>query len=879
MATRRRKAARKPTRESNYSGGRHLSPARTTKWLKRILALLAAVILSGCAAALQLNSLFQQLETRFLRKDESQPLRIYADAPRLGPNLSRREIEGILQDRSIPFMSRRNPDGYSIQFTRRMKTHPPFLFEEELTEETTEETTENTTEEGAQKAAPLPASESPAAFEENSDQVRESEVRLNFRSADPQTTFDEALVNDQKVQAVRLEPELIATLVAMPSDLPDSDSPPEDLPRERREIRTHVPFDQIPHSIKIAVMAAEDQYYLDHKGLDPRGIARAIWVNLKTLSFAQGGSTITQQLVKNLMVRRNKNLLRKVSEVFLAVGLELKYDKELILERYLNEVYLGQVGSLEVHGVVEGAQLFFGKPLQELSLAEMAMMAGFIRGPGYYSPYQYRARANERAQWVIKRMVDAGFISAAEARDARVKAIQFEPPQRASNRSPWFTEYVKAQLLKELGSRWTEEEILNKGLRVYTTLDPQLNVLAQKAVAEGVALHEQDLKLSPEQGRLEGALVAAEPETGYIKALVGGRNFSESSFNRILNMKRQVGSTFKPIVFLSALIQGTDEKGIPFGPAYPLEDSPWTFIYDRGRQRWTPKNFEKEYQGWISQRVALAKSINTATARLAVQVGIDTIIETARKLGIESDLPEVPSLSLGVAELSPLELLTVYSTLANHGQFDQLTGIRAITERDGTPIKRWVPAPTQRVAAAEADLMTDYLRSVFTLGSAKEAPRLGLKRPAAGKTGTTNHHRDAWFAGYTPRLATVTWVGFDQDDPNRGTEVELKRKKKGKGPEKKIIPIRLTGATSALPIWVRFIEAAHRNKPPTPFVGSSTLKEVRINRMSGAPATADCPEEFVMHELMLGSAVDGEASATPQCETDWPPSSPQSTEE
>jgi penicillin-binding protein 1B len=723
-----------------------------------------------------------------------------------------------------------------------------------------------------------------APMTESSEEFRESRVELFFDSAQPDAPVKKIELNAREVPEVRLEPELIATLVPPPakgteeSDAEDTgDGHVAPATGERKEIRTYVSFHEIPHAIKLAVMAAEDQHYLDHRGLDPRGIARALFVNLKTLSLAQGGSTITQQLVKNLMARRNKNIFRKISELFLSLMLEARYDKELILERYLNEVYLGQAGSLEVHGVVEGAQLFFGKTLEELHMGEIAMMAGFIRGPGFYSPYTHRDRAEERGKWVIKRMVEAGFVSRAEELDARTRPIRIDPPQKSSNRSPWFTEFVKAKLIEDLKDRWTEEEIFNRGLRVYTTIDPRLNRIAQQAVTEGVEAHEKALGINTEADRLEGVLVAADPATGYIKALVGGRDYSKSSFNRILNMKRQVGSTFKPFVFLTSLLQEKDPDGIPNGPAHPIEDAAWTYIYDRGRQRWTPKNFEKEYLGWISHRIALAKSINTATARLGVEVGIENVADTAKKLGIQSPLPVVPSLSLGVAELAPVELLEAYATLANHGSFDRLTAIRAITERDGTPISRWVPAPTERVPAPAADLLTDMLRSVLTIGSGREASKLGLKRPAAGKTGTTSNHRDAWFAGYTPKLATVTWVGFDLDDPARGIEVEVPGKGKKNPPRKKKIQVRLTGSTSALPIWVRFTEKALENSPPIPFVPSSDVLDGRFDVHSGAPATPDCPDSLVIEEKYLKLS-DPDALLSEKCETDWPPSAPQSVE-
>jgi|GEM_PF-294059 len=850
MPSRRRAASSSPAARKSGKRAKHL-------FFGLILPALASCTVLAGFYAYYLQTLFDQLDARFQRKQESLPLRIYAEAPSVNAQQTRAEIEAQLKELGIATTPRRahtKEAGPSLQFTRRTRNHPIFLFEGGA---------DDTSKDAAQEP-------------EDQERLRESEVEIFFEDAGADASVARIELNGTVTPEVRLEPELIATLVPPPPKVAGAGAEEEnneaDLEAptgERREIRTHVRFNDIPHGIKIAVMAAEDQHYLDHKGLDPKGIARAIWVNFKTASFAQGGSTITQQLVKNLMARRNKNLFRKISELFLALMLESRYDKELILERYLNEVYLGQAGSLEVHGVVEGAQLFFGKSLHELHLGEIAMMAGFIRGPGYYSPYTHRDRAEERGRWVLKRMVEAGFLSKAEELEARTKLIRIDPPQKSGNRAPWVTEYIKFRLFEELRDRWNEEEIFNQGLRVYTTIEPRLNRAAQQSVTDGVAAHEKALGINVETDRLEGLLVAADPATGYIRAMVGGRDYARSSFNRVLNMKRQVGSTFKPFVFLTALLQGMDENGIPRSPAHPIEDAAWTYIYDSGRQRWSPKNFEKEYLGWISYRTALAKSINTATAKLGVEVGIPAVIETTRKLGIRSELPEVPSLSLGVAELEPLELLEAYTALANHGKLDRLTAIRAIATRDGDIIKRWSPSPEARISAAHADLITDMMRSVLTFGSGKEAAKMGLKRPAAGKTGTTSNHRDAWFAGFTPKLAAVAWVGFDMDDPDRGVEVEIPSKKKNAAPRTKKVQIRLTGAGSALPIWVRFIEKAHENSPPIPFIPAPEVLDGRFNLQTGAPAPDDCPEGLVTEDKWLKP--EG-AELESKCETDWPPS-------
>lgn len=743
---------------------------------------------------------YGQLKEAFEHQVEFVPTRIYSDISKIAPPQPREFVEQRLKALAYNY----NASGESITFTLHPLEYPIYL---------------------------LPDSHPTI-------EAFNKQLTLTFAGDTGDAALTAIELNGTEIPEIYLEPEIVATLSR-------SGAAP-------KQIRQALSFKDIPAQVWQAIIAIEDQHFLEHSGLDPRGIARAVWVNLRTLSLAQGGSTITQQLVKNLMARRGKNLLKKISEVFLALILEATHEKEQILERYLNEVYLGQVGSYEVHGVAEGARYFFGKEVGELNLAETALMAGLIRGPAYYSPYKYRDRAVERQRLVLKKMVETGQIAETEEQQAMAMPIRLAPPQTVSNKAPYFADFAKAELLKQLKDKVTEQELPEAGFRVYTTLDLAMNSAAQETVAKGVVELEQRLGVSEDQLlKLEGALASVDHSTGFVRALVGGRSYSYSTFNRILNMKRQVGSTFKPIVYLTALLKGYDPNDIPYSPAHPTEDSPWTLNYDN--QTWSPRNYEKEFRGFTNFRTALAHSINTSAAQLAWEVGINRVIATARNVGIESYLPEVPSLSLGVAELSPMELLKAYSIFANHGVQDQLTVIRAITRDDGTNFARFVYHPKEVLEPAAADLLTDMLQSVFIEGTARgQSARAGFDRPAAGKTGTTSDHRDAWFAGYTPQLTTVVWVGMDQYAPAvPGVET------------KKII---LTGGGSALPIWLNFMKRALASEPPLTFPLNPNLVEMAVDQYTGQSAAPGCPTGQVITDKFI----KGREPKTTTCDPKWP---------
>jgi membrane peptidoglycan carboxypeptidase len=435
-------------------------------------------------------------------------------------------------------------------------------------------------------------------------------------------------------------------------------------------------------------------------------------------------------------------------------------------------------------------------------------------------------------------MVETDQIAEEEAASARQAPLRYAPPQTVMNKAPYFSDYVKAELLQSVKGRLADGDVAGASLKVYTTLDPLQNAAAGRAVADGVAALEKKLNLAATD-RLEGALAAVEPATGYLRALVGGKNYANSSFNRILNMRRQVGSTFKPVVYLTAIRKGQDASGIPYGGAYPLWDGPWKLIYDSGRQTWEPKNYEKGYRGWTTFRESLARSINTTTAKLGADLGVESIIETARMLGVTSDLPSVPSLALGVAELTPVELLRIYATVANHGTQLKLVTIRLITDDAGATVLENVAEPRPALPAEMTDLLTQLLRSVFTDGTATEmAKALAWTRPAAGKTGTTSHHRDAWFAGFTPQLTTVVWVGKDLENS---------------APSK----ISLTGGGSAFPIWASFMKNALTGEAVEDFAAPPGISEVLVDLHTGWSARAGCSIEQVRTDTYLTSQLTG----------------------
>jgi penicillin-binding protein 1B len=581
-----------------------------------------------------------------------------------------------------------------------------------------------------------------------------------------------------------------------------------------RERRSYIPIDQIPRKVVLAVIASEDRRFYRHWGVDLLGLLRATVANMRAGSVVEGGSTISQQLAKNLFLSQERNMFRKFHEAFLALLIEVRYSKEQILEFYLNQIYLGQRGSWSVCGVEEAALFYFNKHAKELTLPEGAMIAGIIPAPNRLSPYRDRQAALERRDKVLGDMVDCGWISKEDARGYRRMPMRFAANPPPMTRAPYFVDYVRETLSKDIAPL----DLNARGYSIFTTLDPEAQETAERSVREGA--READARSGRSDAwrdPAQAALVAIEPSSGYIRAMVGGRNYAESPFNRAVDSRRQPGSAFKPFVYVAALDTPYSGRRPPLTAATLLEDLPDTFRTSLGP--WAPKNYENSYEGHVTAARALARSLNVATAHLSEMIGIGTVARTAHVLGIESRLREVASLALGTSEVTPLELTTAYAALANGGVWIRPIPVRAVLDRAGDEV--WTPKKEiRRVLRPETAYMaTILLEGPVIYGTAASIRNeYGFTRPAAGKTGTTDDENDAWFMGYTPDLVAGVWVGCDR---NRR--------------------LGLTGTQAAVPIWVRFMEAAHRHLPVRDFIAPPGVVEVWIDAQTGYRAGPDCP--------------------------------------
>ena len=554
---------------------------------------------------------------------------------------------------------------------------------------------------------------------------------------------------------------------------------------------------EIPQALKDAVVSAEDKRFRSHWGLDWHGIARAVRSNLLGRGPMQGGSTITQQLSKNLFLSPRRTFRRKLAEAALALYLEVRFGKERILTLYLNHIYLGQDGSVSVAGVKAAAKFYFGKDLKDLSLPECATIAGLIRSPHRYNPFREPDAARQRRDFVLKRMREDGSISEQERALAAAAPLVVKRTQARRERGD--ADYFVAEVVRHLLPRYGEETLYRHGLSIHTTLDPLLQAAAQRAVS---------------RAKPQGALVALDPRSGAVVALSGGSDFSESQFNRATQARRQPGSAFKPFVYATAL-----EKGLT--PAAILEDAPKRYPR-QDATNWDPRNYEGVYLGTATMRVALARSLNAATLDLAQQVGVGKIIELAHRLGIESPLQENLAIALGASEVTLIELCSAYAPFANGGLRVPPRLVTGVLDAEGAPLELPPQPPNQSVLSpAVSYLMTSLLTSVVREGTARGLAKLGWTRPAAGKTGTTNDGRDAWFIGYTPALLTGVWVG---DDRHRS--------------------IRATGAKDAVPVWAAFMKDAAQDSPLEDFVRPEGLVSVKIDPASGLRARSGCPQKL-----------------------------------
>jgi penicillin-binding protein 1B len=613
-----------------------------------------------------------------------------------------------------------------------------------------------------------------------------------------------------RLEGIELEPELLG-----------------DLGELAHRVRRPVRLAAVSTHLITAVLAAEDRRFFDHPGVDVRAVFRALVANLGRGKVVQGGSTLTQQLVKSLGVSAPRSWARKLGEALVALALERRYSKAEILEAYLNIVYLGQHGHQTIHGVGAAAVAYFQKDVGELDLSEAAMLAGIIHGPNKYSPWQNPDPLRERRDVVLRRMRQLGLIDEPTFITATERAVHLQPDALPQPLFPYFlvTAYSQLQqILSQTGGRLD-------GLQVYTSLDPALQRAAETSLVRYLNAFEQripQLRRSDPTRRLQGVLVALDPATGEIRALVGGRDYRLSQFNRATQARRQPGSTFKPFVYLAALRAGPRGEPPALTAASVVEDRPLALRVVEGS--WTPRNVQRSYLGKVSVRGALERSLNAATVAVAQTVGLDAVIRSARDAGLTSPMAPLPSLSLGAFEVTPLELAAAYATFASLGKRVSPTAIRAIVDGPGSVTRPGREPGGTAIRAGEAFLLTNLLVGVMERGSGEITRLLGASGRVAGKTGSTK--RDAWFVAYTPRLVTLVWVGFDNGDA-----------------------LELSGAWALL-IWWDFMRTAMTATPNEPFSVPPSVVFADVNPTNGKLASPFCP--VAIREAFLPSTVPTE---------------------
>ncbi len=587
-----------------------------------------------------------------------------------------------------------------------------------------------------------------------------------------------------------------------------------------KENRSSVPIRQIPRHLVNATLSTEDRSFYHHWGVDLWGVGRAALSNALQMRRAEGGSTITQQLARNLFLTHERTVTRKLKEIALAVEIERTYSKNQILEMYFNQIYFGE----GAYGVEAAAKTFFNKPLNELTLADCALLAGLPANPSLYSPRRRAAAAKARRAKVLRNMLATKAITQVEFDNAIRTPLGVTPQRYSNDRAPYFTEMVRLHLDERYGSN----AVYEGGMKVYTTLDMDLQQAAERAVEKQIVSLEADLKLKNKRSTfiprtvdatrvattnyLQSALVAIDPRNGYVRALVGGRDWNHSNFNRATQAMRQPGSAFKPFVYTAAIDNG-------FHPTDIVVDEPVSFPGGDGKL-YQPGNYDRTFRGPVTLRYALQMSINIPAIKLLRKVGTSLVASYARRMGIKSPLGQNLSLALGSSEVTLLELTSAYGVIANRGIRTEPFFILKVEDRNGNVLEKNSPRLTEVLSEETAGVMTSMLQSVMDHGTGYPARSLGFTAPAAGKTGTMDDYMDAWFVGFTPSLVCGTWVGYDQ---------------------KKSIGGGMTGARAALPAWTDFMIAATRGRPVEDFPVPEGTASREVCAETGMLATIACP--------------------------------------
>ncbi len=571
-----------------------------------------------------------------------------------------------------------------------------------------------------------------------------------------------------------------------------------------RQDRVLVRLKELPPMLTLALQAVEDRQFASHYGVNFRSIARAAWANLRAGKVVQGGSTLTQQLVKNFFLSRERSLTRKINEAIMSLLLELHYEKKDILEAYANEIYLGQDGNRAIHGFGLAAKFYFNKPPQELSIAESVLLVAILRGPTYYDPRRHPQRALARRNKLLDILWRDGLLDKQQAQTAQAASLGVtQKPNLGNGRYPAFIGLVKRQLQQD----YRDEDLRSEGLRIFTTLDPVIQQVAEKALTKNIK------RLEHRPGLLEGGVVISRLGSAEVSAVVGGRNPRFQGFNRALDIQRPVGSLLKPALYLTALSQPQR-----YTLASLIDDAPLELKQSDGSV-WSPANYDHKNHGKVLLAEALIHSYNQAAVRLGLELGLAEVVESLHSLGIDKPIPPYPAVMLGSLELAPLEIAQMYQTLADDGFYTPLRAVRAVLDAKHRPLSRYSLNTEQRFAAEQAFLINDTLRMALHQGTGQSIGKhLPKSLPLAGKTGTTDDLRDSWFAGFGSDYLGVVWLGND-DNAVTG----------------------LTGASGALPVWADIMRQINVSEAPPP---PMNIEYVLIDTATGLRAGSRCQQYY-----------------------------------
>jgi penicillin-binding protein 1B len=578
----------------------------------------------------------------------------------------------------------------------------------------------------------------------------------------------------------------------------------------------------IPDSLERAIVAIEDERFYKHLGVDPIGIARAMWVNLQALAFVQGGSTLTQQFAKNFLLSPRRTLGRKLSEFFAALSLERRLTKDQILELYLNEVYFGQEGAIAIHGVAEAANSFFGKKIEDISLSEAALLAGLVQAPSYYAPRKHPQRATERRNIVLNKMLELRFISPEEHARAVITPLTIVSETSYRQVAPHFMAALRSDLTGEFG----DENPLGE-MTVHTGIDLDYQRCAEDAVSRGLAGIEKQFPRLTKKGRpLEAALVSLEPFSGKVRAWVGGRDFQKNQFNHVSQAVRQIGSTIKPFLYLTALDSGLNSYKVAT-PISVLSDRP-VQVSLVTKDTWEPENYDRDYHGDVTLRYALEHSLNLPAVYVSQRVTTAALARTARAFRLADDIQSVPALALGAADTTLLKLTSAYGALANGGVYVAPRLFTSAIDNGGEVVAA-NPITEERIAdEAAVFVLNNILQGVVERGTGRPVRNVGFRGTAAGKTGTSNDTRDAWFVGFAPDLVTGVWLGFDDNRPTG-----------------------FTGGRTAAPIWGEYMKCLEPMRDDEKFIAPPGVVFVKVDGRTGGRASANCPPSETVHEVFV----------------------------